>query len=66
MGRGTALPCFGSALAGQNGMPCGISRLIAGVSAEFYRAKVDRIFDEFDQFDEPDVWETYRTWAGPG
>jgi FAD-dependent urate hydroxylase len=49
---------------GLNGMPWGIPRLVAGVSADFYRAEVDRIFEEFDHFDEPDAWETERTKAG--
>jgi cation diffusion facilitator CzcD-associated flavoprotein CzcO len=50
---------------GLNGMPWGIPRLVAGVSADFYRAEVDRIFEEFDHFDEPDAWEAGRTRAGP-
>ena len=40
----------GSCPVGWNGMPWGIRRLVAGVSADFYRAEVDRIFEEFEPF----------------
>jgi nucleoside 2-deoxyribosyltransferase len=54
---------YGLVAVGLNGMPWGISRLIAGLSADFYRAEVDSIFAAFAGFDEPDAWENVKTQA---
>jgi cation diffusion facilitator CzcD-associated flavoprotein CzcO len=58
-----AVVSTGIVAGGLNGMPWGVPRLIAGLSADFYRTEADRIFEAFAGFDEPDVWETVRTQA---
>ena len=58
-----AVVSTGIVAGGLNGMPWGISRLIAGLSADFYRAEVDSISAAFAGFDEPDAWENVKTQA---
>ena len=58
-----AVVSTGIVAGGLNGMPWGISRLIAGLSADFYRGEVDSIFTAFTGFDEPDAWENVKTQA---
>lgn len=58
-----AVVSTGIVAGGLNGMPWGIPRLIAGLSADFYRAEAHRVFEAFASFDEADAWETVRTQA---
>jgi len=61
-----SLVSMGPVAGGLNGMPFGISRLIAGISHDLFRAELDSLFAEFASYDEPDAWEAVRAGGSGG
>lgn len=61
-----SLVSMGPVAGGLNGMPFGISRLIAGISHDLFRAELDNLYTEFASYDEPDAWEAVRAGGSGG
>ncbi len=55
-----AVVSTGIVAGGLNGMPWGVTRLLKGLSHDFYAAELNTLFAAFATYEEPDAWEAVR------